>query len=116
MENLNGKVFLSLSQENTLDFLNDSIFHYTHEKDIVSATFYSKSIRYGELVGLVNKSGKLHVIFNFFCTDSTFQSGTCDFHECRFADRCMLCGQITLAGENQITKEIVLQEIIPVLK
>ncbi len=111
MENLNGKVFLSVPHENTLDFFNDCIFHYTQDQIIVTATFYSKSICYGELVGMANKTGILHVIFNLFCTDSTFHSGICDFHERRFADCYILCGKVTLAGENEITKEIVLQEI-----
>ncbi|MEK4670308.1 hypothetical protein [Niallia sp. FSL R7-0271] len=111
MENLNGKVFLLSAQDSSLYYLNDSIFHYTQDKDIVTATFYSKSIYYGELVGLVNKTGILHVIFNFFCKDSTFHSGTCDFVESRVADCFILCGKLTIACENQITKEIKLQEI-----
>ena len=116
MENLNGKVFLSVPQENTLDFLNDSIFHYSQDQKIVTATFYSKSICYGELVGLENETGILHVIFNFFCTDSTFHCGTCEFYESRVADCYMLCGHITIAGKIQKPKEILLQEISTVAK
>ncbi|MDE5054345.1 hypothetical protein NDK25_19075 [Niallia taxi] len=113
MENINGKVFLSIHHEKAQELLNNAIFHFTQENDIVTASFYSKSICYGELVGLVNKSGILHVILNLFCTDSTFYSGTCDFQIKRMEDICILSGNITLSGEEQLHKEIILQEITP---
>ncbi|TRZ39542.1 hypothetical protein CEQ21_00795 [Niallia circulans] len=116
MENINGKVFLSIHHDNAQELLNNTIFHFTQDNDIVSATFYSKSICYGELVGLVNKTGILHVIMNLFCTDSTFSSGTCDLQIKKMDDIYILSGNITISSEEQLTKEIILQEITPSLK
>lgn len=113
MENINGKVFLSTHHENAQELLYNAIFHFTQENDIITASFYSKSICYGELVGLVNKTGILHVILNLFCTDSTFYSGTCDFQLKRMEDVSILYGNITLSSEDQLHQKIILQEITP---
>lgn len=111
MENLDGRYFFLIPHVDHPDFLENTTFKYIQFDELVTATFYSHNICYGELLGLVKMDGVLHVIFNYYTNDSKYYSGTCEFKEIIMEEEYFLIGSMIIVGDTKESKEIILKEL-----
>lgn len=112
MVNFHNKVFQCKSIDNHRDVTNATMFFYKQNGSIVQAKYYGGKVTYGELIGLVNNQGILHVSFNHSNHDSQFVGGVGTFTlETGKGKPWILYGKWTWADGSNCEEKLIMEEI-----
>lgn len=79
MLNLNKKVFSCISTSNNGDITSETLFFYEQFGNTIRAVYRGGNIRYGELIGMVNKEGVQEIAFNHIDANSQIHGCTGTF-------------------------------------
>ena len=75
--NYNNKKFKTLSNSGNGETSSETVFHYKQEGNLLTATYSGGKIKYGHLIGLVDKSGKIDMRYHQVNTDGQLMTGIC---------------------------------------
>ena len=73
----NNKRFASVSNSETGEVDDETVFHYRQDGDIVWATYAGGAIIFGTLVATVDNAGCLDMRYNHVNRDSELMTGKC---------------------------------------
>ncbi len=77
MINLDKKIFKALSNSKNGEVSNYTTFHYSQEKNIISAQYNGGAIIKGNLIGKQLGNGKFDFVYHHINTDGELKIGKC---------------------------------------
>ena len=77
MINYNGKTFRPVTNSENGETTADTIFHYRQEGAVLTATYTGGKIISGQLIGLVDESGKIDMRYHQVNDDGVLMTGIC---------------------------------------
>lgn len=75
--NFDKKTFRVVSNSENGETGDETLFHYRQNENMVTATYSGGSIRYGQLIGLVDHSGRIEMSYQHINVDGEFRNGIC---------------------------------------
>lgn len=72
-----GKIFHSLSNSANGEVNGDTVFQYSQNGNIVTATYFGGSIKSGYLIALANEYGVLDMRYQHINNNDEIKTGTC---------------------------------------
>ncbi len=75
--NLDNKTFRSVSNTGNGEVDMETLFHYTQDGNMISASYSGGGIREGNLIGQMDQEGVLSFAYQHFNIDNEFRSGRC---------------------------------------
>jgi hypothetical protein len=75
--NYNDKVFKPISNTENGETSNETVFHYKQVDNILTSEYSGGKIRYGHLIGLVDKDGNIEMRYHQVNERDELMTGTC---------------------------------------
>jgi len=85
--NLNNKQFRPLSNSDNGEVSDDTIFRYTQNGEIVSATYQGETILQGQLIGRMFEDNHLEFVYQHINKDHEIMTGKCVSYPSLNADK-----------------------------
>lgn len=77
MINYNDKIFRPISNSESGETSNETIFHYKQEGNILTSEYSGSKIKYGHLIGLVNEDGSIEMRYHQVNVQDELMTGIC---------------------------------------
>ena len=77
MINYNDKIFKPVSVSSNGEVSEEVLFHYHQKGDILNCTYKGGQIKYGHLIGKVNKNGGIDIRYHQINSMNELLTGTC---------------------------------------
>ncbi|MDG2448461.1 MAG: hypothetical protein P8M34_02445 [Saprospiraceae bacterium] len=77
MINYNNKIFKPVSVSSNGEVSEEVLFHYHQEGDILNCTYKGGQIKYGHLIGKVNKNGEIDIRYHQINSMNELLTGIC---------------------------------------
>ena len=75
--NLDNKTFRSVSNSENGEVDMETLFHYTQDGTMISASYSGGSIREGNLIGQIDHEGVLSFAYQHYNINNEFRTGKC---------------------------------------
>lgn len=75
--NYNNKVFKPVSNTENGEVSETTLFYYSQEGNILTATYSGESIQSGQLIGLVDEQGNIDMRYHHVNIDGVLMTGIC---------------------------------------
>lgn len=75
--NYNNKKFTIVSSSKNSELSEKIIFHYKQTGKIITCNYIDTSIQIGNLIGLVDENGSIHLSYHQINTNNQIMTGTC---------------------------------------
>lgn len=77
MINVDGKNFRGVSNTPNGEVSSKTIFCYSQQKEVISATYSGGLIKIGHIIGKINNTGKLFFHYHHISVDNILHAGKC---------------------------------------
>lgn len=77
MINYNNKIFKPISNSENGETSKSTVFEYQQEGNILSAAYCGGKIKFGHILGLVDKEGKITMRYHQVNSKGELMTGTC---------------------------------------
>ena len=77
MISFDNKKFKSIENSESGEVSSETIFHYGQKGNVIWATYGGGSILLGNIIGQVDKDGKIDMRYQHVSIDGTFKTGKC---------------------------------------
>lgn len=75
--NYNDKIFRPISNSENGEVSNETVFHYKQEHNILTSEYSGGRIKYGHLIGLVDKDGNIDMRYHQINDKDELMTGIC---------------------------------------
>ncbi len=75
--NYNDKIFKAVSNSENGEITEDTLFHYKQNKNLLTCEYKGGKIRYGHLIGLVDKAGNIDMRYHQLNEKGELMTGIC---------------------------------------
>ncbi len=75
--NYNNKRFRPIASSANSETDSETVFHYQQTGNILTATYQSRAIQFGQLLGIVDELGKIEMRYHQINSAGKFMTGTC---------------------------------------
>ena len=77
MINYNGKIFRPISNTENGETSSETIFYYKQVDNVLTAEYSGGKIKYGHLIGLVDKDGNIEIRYHQVNDNDELMTGRC---------------------------------------